>query len=105
MSDDFETTEDGFLKNLSDWNLDVAEILAQRQNIKLTPEHWDIILLLREFYLEYNAAPSMRTLVNLVQTKLGAEKGNSIYLHKLFPVSPSLQANNIAGLPKPIRCI
>lgn len=105
MSIQFETTEDGFLKNLSDWNPQVAEVLAARQDISLTPEHWDIILILREFYLEYNTAPSMRTLIKLINHKLGADKGNSIYLHKLFPISPALQANNIAGLPKPIRCI
>ena len=47
----------------------------------------------------------MRTLVNAVREQYGPEKGNSIYLQKLFPGGAALQANNIAGLPKPIRCI
>jgi len=102
---DIETTSEGYLKNLSDWNPEIANILASRQNITLTPAHWEIINLLREFYFTYNAAPAMRTLVKAVQQKYGAEKGNSIYLHTLFPDGAAKQANNIAGLPKPIRCI
>lgn len=98
-------TEDGYLANMADWDQSVAEYLAQRQNIVLTAEHWEIINLLREFYLKFNASPSIRTLVNAVKQQYGPEKGNSIYLAKLFPGGAALQANNIAGLPKPIRCI
>lgn len=98
-------TDDGYLANLADWDPSVAEYLAQRQNITLTPEHWEIINLLRDFYLKFNASPSIRTLVNTVKQQYGPDKGNSIYLAKLFPGGAALQANNIAGLPKPIRCI
>lgn len=100
-----ELTDDGYLRNLHDWSPQIAAELAHRQNITLTAEHWEIINLLREFYLTYNASPAMRTLVKAVQQKYGAEKGNSIYLHSLFPDGAAKQANNIAGLPKPIRCI
>jgi len=74
-----ETTDEGYLKNLADWTPEVAAILAQRQNITLTAEHWQIIKLLREFYFKYNASPAMRTLVNAVKEQYGVEKGNSIY--------------------------
>lgn len=105
MQHEPELTADGYLANINDWNPEVAEYLAQKQNIILTPEHWEIINLLRDFYFAYNASPSIRTLVNAVKAKYGLEKGNSIYLQRLFPKSPALQATNIAGLPKPIRCI
>jgi len=98
-------TAEGFLANISDWTPEVAEFLAQQQDIKLTPEHWEVINLMREFYFKYNASPSIRTLVNAVKEQYGEEKGNSIYLHKLFPNKAAVQANLIAGLPKPIRCI
>lgn len=100
-----DLTNEGYLRNLQDWNPEVANELAKRQNITLTADHWEIINLLREFYISYNASPAMRTLVKAVQQQYGAEKGNSIYLHKLFPGGAAKQANNIAGLPKPIRCI
>ena len=34
-----------------------------------------------------------------------ADKGNSIYLHKLFPGNPAKLAAKIAGLPRPTNCI
>lgn len=102
---DITLTHDGFLANISDWTPEVAEYLAQQQDIKLTSEHWEVINLMREFYFSYNASPSIRTLVNAVKEKYGEDKGNSIYLHKLFPNKAAVQANLIAGLPKPIRCI
>lgn len=100
-----DLTPDGYLVNLADWTPEVAQFLASRQDIVLTPQHWEIINLLRAFYIKYNASPSMRTLVNAVREQYGPEKGNSIYLQQLFPGGAALQANNIAGLPKPIRCI
>jgi tRNA 2-thiouridine synthesizing protein E len=105
MNDIPKLTADGYLADLHAWTPEVAEFLANKQNITLTPDHWEIVNLLREFYFTYNASPSMRTLVNAVKVKYGADKGNSIYLHQLFPGGAALQANNIAGLPKPIRCI
>jgi sulfur relay protein, TusE/DsrC/DsvC family len=102
---ELKLTNEGFLVNLNDWTPQVAQILAQQQNIVLTAEHWEIINLLRDFYFKYNAAPAMRTLVNAVREQYGAEKGNSIYLHTLFPAGAALQANKLAGLPKPVRCI
>jgi tRNA 2-thiouridine synthesizing protein E len=102
---EIQTTADGYLKNLTDWDKAVATELAARQEINLTQDHWEIIHLIREFYFTYNASPAMRTLVNAVKQKYGPEKGNSIYLHALFPGGAAKQSANIAGLPKPIRCI
>jgi len=100
-----ELTNDGYLKNLNDWSPEVAMWLAQQQDLELTEDHWEIINLIRDFYAEYNTSPAIRTLVKATADKLGKEKGNSVYLHKLFPNGPSKQATLIAGLPKPIRCI
>jgi len=101
---EIETGTDGYLHNLADWTPEVAEELARRQDIILTAAHWEIISLVREFYLQYNASPAIRTLVNAIKQQYGEQKGNSIYLHKLFP-GAAKQVTNIAGLPKPIRCI
>lgn len=95
----------GYIKNLSDWNIDVANAIAAIENISLTDEHWEIIYFLRNFYTEYQTTPPIRTLVKHIEKKFGAEKGTSIYLHQLFPGGPAKQACKIAGLPKPVRCI
>ena len=102
---DLLLTTEGYLQNMQDWNPTVAAELANRQGITLTTEHWEILNLLREFYLRYAASPAMRTLIKAVQQQYGSDKGNSIYLHTLFPGGAAKQANNIAGLPQPIRCI
>ncbi len=97
--------KDGFLVNLNDWNKATAEQLAKRENIELTPEHWEIIQALREFYQQYQISPAMRPLVKFIKLKLGPDKGNSLYLLKLFPQSPARLCSKIAGLPKPDNCL
>ncbi|WP_347329704.1 TusE/DsrC/DsvC family sulfur relay protein [Marinimicrobium locisalis] len=99
------TDKEGFLKDLSDWSPAVAEALAREVDVELTPEHWEVIELLREFYREFELSPAMRPLVKRVGQKLGPEKGRSIYLMKLFPPSPAKVASKIAGLPRPDNCL
>jgi len=101
---EFEVDKDGFLKDLSLWSPDLACSLAQQEGIELTQDHFEIIDVLREFYYEHQVAPSNRPFVKLIKTKLGADKGNSIYLMQLFPESPAKIAAKIAGLPKPPNC-
>jgi len=96
---------DGFLRNLNDWNREVAVTLAAAEGLELTDEHWAVIDVLRAFYADTGLSPSMRPLVKLVSGQLGKDKGNSIYLHKLFPGNPAKLAAKIAGLPRPTNCI
>ena len=95
---------DGFLKDTSSWNEELADILAAHDDIKLSAEHWDIIYLLREFYEDHQVVPANRALVNLVKHKLDTEKGKSLYLMKLFGGSPAKLASKISGLPKSENC-
>ncbi len=99
------TDKDGFLANLSDWTPEVAEALAQEEQIQLSPAHWEIIELLREFYCEFELSPAMRALVKRTAQKLGEDKGRSLYLLQLFPPSPAKIASKIAGLPRPANCM
>lgn len=99
------TDHEGFLVNLNDWDESVAAEIADLEGINLTEEHWEIITLLRAFYSEYQVSPAMRVFVKQVKNQLGADKGNSLYLLKLFPESPAKLASKIAGLPKPTNCL
>lgn len=105
LLDNIARDNEGYLKNLDDWNEDIAYLLAKEEGIELTEEHSLIINIMRDFYIKHNTSLSIRPLVKIIARELGDEKGNSIYLHKLFPKGPAKQANKIAGLPKPIRCI
>jgi tRNA 2-thiouridine synthesizing protein E len=101
----YEVDEEGYLLNLSDWNEDVANVLAAGENVSMTEQHWEVVNFLREYYNEYQIAPAVRVLTKAIGKKLGAEKGNSKYLYELFPFGPAKQACKIAGLPKPTGCI
>lgn len=97
--------KEGYLEKLKDWNSEVAEVLAENELISLSPEHWEVITLLRKFHDERGLSPAMRILVKLVKQEYGADKGNSLYLLSLFPGSPAKVASKIAGLPRPTNCL
>ncbi|GAA3531725.1 TusE/DsrC/DsvC family sulfur relay protein [Zobellella aerophila] len=100
-----ETDAQGYLKRVQDWQPELVESLAAEEGIVLTPEHWEVIHFVREFYLKYHSSPAIRALVKAMAKELGEEKGNSRYLYRLFPKGPAKQATKLAGLPKPVKCI
>jgi tRNA 2-thiouridine synthesizing protein E len=100
-----ETDEEGYLSNLSDWTEEIANEIAKTENVELSPNHWEVVNFLREYYSEYQIAPAVRVLTKAIGKKLGADKGNSKYLYELFPYGPAKQACKIAGLPKPTGCV
>ena len=101
----FETTDQGFLLNSSDWNESVAEQLAAVSNIELSAEHWEIILFIRHYYQQFKHLPNARVFTKAIAKELGVAKGNSRYLHRLFPDGPLKYACKLAGLPKPPTCL
>lgn len=100
-----EVDEEGFLVNLGDWTKEIAEKMANDDDIELSDEHWDVINFLREYYEEYQIAPAVRVLTKAIAKKMGKDKGNSKYLYSLFPYGPGKQGCRFAGLPKPTGCI
>jgi TusE/DsrC/DsvC family sulfur relay protein len=101
----YETDEEGYLADLSDWTADVANALAVKDGGQLEETHWEVIYFLREYYDEYQIAPAVRILTKAIGKRLGSDKGNSKYLYQLFPYGPAKQACKYAGLPKPTGCI
>jgi TusE/DsrC/DsvC family sulfur relay protein len=100
-----ETNDQGFLINAADWNEDVAERLAALNNIELSADHWEIILFIRRYYQQFKHLPNARVFTKAIAKELGEAKGNSRYLHKLFPDGPLKYACKLAGLPKPPTCL
>ncbi len=96
---------EGYLKDLNEWDKQVAAELALQEGIRLGNSHWEVLNLLRVFYRRHQLSPATRALVSLVKRELGKEKGRSVYLMKLFKGSPAKTASKIAGLPKPDNCL
>ncbi len=101
----YETDEEGYLANISEWNADLAEAMATGDGCEMSENHWEVVNFLREYYDEYQIAPAVRVLTKAIGKRLGKDKGNSKYLYELFPYGPAKQACKYAGLPKPTGCV
>ena len=97
--------EEGYLTDLSQWNPELALLIAEDEKVAMTDEHWEVVNFLREYYDEYQIAPAIRVLTKALKKKLGEEKSSNKYLYDLFPYGPAKQACKIAGLPKPTGCV
>lgn len=100
-----ELDKDGYLLDLQDWSTEVATALAERESLQLSDEHWEVLMLLRAFYAEFQLSPANRPLIKYVALKLGPDKGNSLHLNRLFNGTPAKLAAKLAGLPKPTNCL
>ena len=100
-----EVDEEGYLMDRSDWNEEIAAVMAKEDDCDLSDNHWEVLNFLREYYEEYQIAPAVRVLTKAIGKKLGKDKGNSKYLYELFPYGPAKQACKYAGLPKPTGCV
>ncbi len=94
-----EVDDEGYLINISDWNEDIAKVIAKDEGIdELTDKHWMVIKFMQKIFKEKGSGPSIR--------KLGKESGVPIKeLYKLFPKGPAKKAAKIAGIKKPTGCI
>ena len=100
-----ELDKDGYLVDLNEWSADVANALAAAEALELTPAHWEILELLRQFYQEFQLSPATRPLIKYAALKLGPDKGNSLHLNRLFKGTPAKLAAKLAGLPRPTNCL
>jgi len=97
--------DNGHLKDHNDWNPTVGQALAKQDGIELTEEHWQIINLVREIYVQTETTPPMRLLIKAIKQNLGEQQANSRHLYRLFAEGPVRLASKYAGLPKPKHCM
>ncbi|MFA5627682.1 MAG: TusE/DsrC/DsvC family sulfur relay protein [Thiohalomonadaceae bacterium] len=97
------TNENGYLEDISDWNEDVAKVIAETEKLALTEKSWDLINYLRDEYIHNGGnQPNDRNMVKAMADKWG-EKIDAKALYELFPMQPSKQAAKVAGLPESRR--
>ena len=92
-----------YLRSFSDWDENIRDWLAQKENIDLNHEHLVVIESLRKNYTNYNKHPAVRMVTTELTNQLGADKGSVKYFHNLFPGGIH-QAFLIAGLPMMDSC-
>ena len=101
----FETNEEGYLTEPSDWRTNIAEFMAHEDNCCLTENHWVVIHLIRDYYRERRETQGIRLRVKQITTRAGWASCFGRYPLALFPEGPAKQACKYAGLPKPTGCI
>ena len=91
--------EEGYLVDPDVWTEDLARMLARREGIELTGEHWDVIRFMRRHYEEHQVAPDARFVIWHIQEQRGPQARNRLF--ELFPYGYPGQACRIAGMKRP----
>lgn len=97
--------DEGYLLNPTDWNLDVANKLANILEIDMTEQHWAVVHYVRNTFEERHAIPELRHALKFLSEKLGKDIVNRKFIYKLFPYGYGQQACKIAGMRKPLKLI
>ena len=95
---ELEFDGDGFLTNPDIWTEDVAKEIAKADGIEMTEQHWAVVNVIRNNFIEKGNAPMVRTICKETGLKL-----KDIY--ELFTLGPARGACRVAGLPKPDGCV
>ena len=82
------------------WDRKQSIDMASIEDIKLSDEHWDVIVFLRDYYVEKGLPRFARTTSRALNKRFYA-MGGTKYLHGLFSGGPVTQGSRIANLPTP----
>jgi TusE/DsrC/DsvC family sulfur relay protein len=90
--------EEGFLTDHTQWDDNLAAVLAAQIGITLTDEHWKAIRFLRKDFEEQGETATLRrvSIVGGIPIKT---------LFALFPAKPAKKMAYVSGLPKPHGCV
>jgi len=93
---------EGYLLDLDEWTTNFVHVRAEAEGLKLTSEHWQVISFIRHYHEKNNVQAPVRDMIKHFKVMWGKEKGNTRYLHQIFPLGgPQKQGNRLAGVRKP----
>jgi len=98
-----ETDNEGFLVDPADWDINVANKLAEQLDIEMSAHHWEVVNFVRAYYEQTQTVPEARYALKDLAEKLGKELVNRKFLYQLFPYGYGQQACKIAGMRKPLK--
>lgn len=85
----------------AEWSRDLAAQQARREDLQLTPSHWEVIRALQDFYARHEEGGiHIRELHDALEEHFHAEGGLK-HLYELFPLGPVAQGARLAGLKAP----
>jgi tRNA 2-thiouridine synthesizing protein E len=85
-----------------DWTRDEAIRVARDEGLELTPDHWEVIGALQNYYSRHadDTVINLRDLHDALDEHFH-EKGGLKFLYTLFPGGPIAQSCRLAGLKAP----
>lgn len=95
---EIHVNDEGFMTDPTQWDEDIARVLASNIEIELSDAHWAAIKFAREDQAAEGATPTLRRMAQVggVSTK---------EMFALFPKKPAKKLAYVAGLPKPVGCV
>lgn len=95
---DIQVDPEGFLTDPTEWDEELARILAAQIGIELTDAHWKAIRFLRDDFATQHQTATLRRVSMLAGIPVKE-------LFVLFPQKPAKKMAYVAGLPKPHGCV
>ncbi len=91
--------EEGYLLDPGEWTEALAQEMALREDVRLTPVHWTAIRFMRAYYQEHQITPDVRHVMKHLAEQEKSTARNLIF--ELFPYGYVKQACKIAGMKRP----
>ena len=96
---------EGYLLDPSEWNEDVAQAIATKENIELNEDAWEVVSFVRNYYDRNQCILEHRKLLQELRKRHGKEKATRKYIYKMFPYGYGQQACKIAGMRVPLKLL
>lgn len=97
--------QDGHLQNHLDWTPEIAQLMAQKDGLTLTPAHLSILYAVQKFYQQFGYAPATRPLIKFLMKQLGNQISNAQLMQDFQTGLVARTLARLAGLPKPANCL
>lgn len=92
-----EVNDEGYMVDASQWNKEIAAVLAKEEGVDLSEKHYEVLEFLRNAYEKGETL----TIRRVGKSGIVDIKG----LYKLFPGGPLKYSSKFAGIPKPASCV
>lgn len=97
--------QDGHLVDYAIWNESVAQELARKLDLELTPWHFQILQAVRQFYHQFGHSPATRPLIKFLMKTVSSDINNAVLQEQFKTGLVARHLSRLAGIPKPPNCL
>lgn len=97
--------QDGHLVDYTIWNESVAQELARKLDLELTPWHFQILHAVRQFYHQFGHSPATRPLIKFLMKTVSSDINNAVLQEQFKTGLVARHLSRLAGIPKPPNCL